>query len=187
MYMAPPAGPRPAAGPRAARRRPCRAITSIWFITSIVRFLIKSTIEIITSIVSILRGMRKIEDTYNTSNDSNTNSNNSNSNGNGNRNTNTNSSGMGVHPVSVRRFPSFRTQPLENLLILLKKTHLSNPAPTNEKDVSEQPSPWRKPSEPESCYGDRVYVWILCRGGCSGSGVQRIGVVLHSKLVHHVI
>ena len=36
-------------------------------------------------------------------------------------------------PVSVRRFPSFRIQPLENL----------TPPPMN-KWVPEQPSPWRK-------------------------------------------
>ena len=29
--------------------------------------------------------------------------------------------------------------------------------------------------------------WILCRGGCSGWGVQWIGVVLCNKLVHNVI
>ena len=29
--------------------------------------------------------------------------------------------------------------------------------------------------------------WILCRGGCSGSGVQWIGVVLYSKIVHYII
>ena len=51
-----------------------------------------------------------------------------------------------VHPVSVRRFPSFRTQPLENIA----------PLPLN-KWVPEQPSPWRKYSKRESCYGDRVY------------------------------
>ena len=35
-----------------------------------------------------------------------------------------------LHPVSVRRFPSFRTQPLENLSRhQRKKTYLSNPAP----------------------------------------------------------
>ena len=51
-----------------------------------------------------------------------------------------------IHPVSLRRFPSFRTQPLENL----------TPLPTN-KWISEQPSPWRKSSKRESCYGDRVY------------------------------
>ena len=51
-----------------------------------------------------------------------------------------------VHPVSVRRFPSFRTQPLENL----------TPLPMN-KWVPEQPRPWRKSSERES-HGDRVYV-----------------------------
>ena len=34
-----------------------------------------------------------------------------------------------IHPVSVRRSPSFRTQPLENLTLPMKKTYLSNPAP----------------------------------------------------------
>ena len=29
--------------------------------------------------------------------------------------------------------------------------------------------------------------WILCRGGCSGWGVQWIGVVSYSKLVYNVI
>ena len=38
-----------------------------------------------------------------------------------------------VHPVSFRRFPSFRTQTLENL----------TPLPMN-KWVPAQPSPWRK-------------------------------------------
>ena len=51
-----------------------------------------------------------------------------------------------IHPVSVRRFPSFRTQPLESLKTL----------PMN-KWVPEQPSPWRKSCKRESCYGDRVY------------------------------
>ena len=50
-----------------------------------------------------------------------------------------------IHPVSVRRFPSFRTQPLEKL----------TPLPMNEW-ISEQPCPWRKSSKRESCYGDRV-------------------------------
>ena len=50
-----------------------------------------------------------------------------------------------MHPVSVRRFPSFRTQPLENLSHYLWK-----------KTISEQPSPWRKSWERESCNGDRV-------------------------------
>ena len=31
-------------------------------------------------------------------------------------------------------------------------------AATNDKDISEQPSPWRKSSKRESCYGDRVYI-----------------------------
>ena len=64
-----------------------------------------------------------------------------------------------IHPVSVRRFPSFRTQPLENL----------KPLPMN-KWISEQPSPWRKYYKWKSCYGDRVYSgqsigtlhWGLC-------------------------
>ena len=37
-------------------------------------------------------------------------------------------------------------------------------------------------------HGQEVRVaWILCRGGCSGSGVQWIGVVLYSKLIFNVI
>ena len=28
--------------------------------------------------------------------------------------------------------------------------------------------------------------WILCRGGCSGSGVQWIGVVFYSKIVYNI-
>ena len=55
-----------------------------------------------------------------------------------------------VHLVSVRRFPSFRTQPLENLSQYLWK-----------KRISEQPSPWRKSSKRKSCYGDRVYFFIF--------------------------
>ena len=44
----------------------------------------------------------------------------------------------------------------------LEDSRLFRPSPwkilaaTNEKDMSEQPSPWRKSSK-ESCYGDRVY------------------------------
>ena len=38
-----------------------------------------------------------------------------------------------VHPVSVRRFPCFRTQPLESLSVDSVK-----------KWIPEQPSPWRK-------------------------------------------
>ena len=48
------------------------------------------------------------------------------------------------HSVSVRRFPSFRTQPLENLTPLPMKQW-----------TPEQPSPWRKSSKRESCDGDR--------------------------------
>ena len=51
----------------------------------------------------------------------------------------------GMHPVSITRFPSFRTQTLGNL----------TPLPMN-KWVPEQPRPWRKSCERESCYGDRV-------------------------------
>ena len=40
-----------------------------------------------------------------------------------------------LHPVSLRRFPSFRTQPLENLSV-----------DSVTKYISEQPSPWRKSS-----------------------------------------
>ena len=38
-----------------------------------------------------------------------------------------------IHPVSVTRFPSFRTQPLENLSV-----------DSVNKWIPEQPSPWRK-------------------------------------------
>ena len=38
-----------------------------------------------------------------------------------------------------------------------------NPGRANEKDISEQPSPWRKSSKRESCYGDRVYGQHLYR------------------------
>ena len=50
----------------------------------------------------------------------------------------------------------------------LEDSRLFGPSPwkilaaTNEKDTSEQPSPWRKSSKQESCYGDRV--WVACRG-----------------------
>ena len=33
-------------------------------------------------------------------------------------------------------------------------------AATYKKDISEQPSPWRRSSKRESCYGDRVYVCL---------------------------
>ena len=53
---------------------------------------------------------------------------------------------MGTYTRSpLEDFPSFRTQPLENL----------TPIPTN-KYISEQPSPWRKSSKRKSCYGYRV-------------------------------
>ena len=45
----------------------------------------------------------------------------------------------------------------------LEDSSLFGPSPwkilaaTNEKDISEQPSPWRKSSKRESCYGARVY------------------------------
>ena len=44
----------------------------------------------------------------------------------------------------------------------LEDSRLFGPGPwkvlaaTNEKDISVQPSPWRKSSKRESCYGDRV-------------------------------
>ena len=50
-----------------------------------------------------------------------------------------------LHPVSLRRSPSFRTEPLENI----------TPLPMN-KWVPEQPSPWRKYYKRKYCYGDRV-------------------------------
>ena len=64
-------------------------------------------------------------------------------------------------PVSVRRFPSFRTQPLENI----------TPLPMN-KWVPEQPSPWRKYSKRESYYGDRVYPGV-CFGTCVWGGFNK--------------
>ena len=47
----------------------------------------------------------------------------------------------------------------------LEDSRLFGPSPwkvlatTYEKTISEQPSPWRKSSKRESCYGDRVYVY----------------------------
>ena len=44
----------------------------------------------------------------------------------------------------------------------LEDSRLFGPSPwkilaaTNETNISEQPSPWRKSSKRESCYGDRV-------------------------------
>ena len=58
-----------------------------------------------------------------------------------------------VHPVSVTRFPSFRTQPLENLSHYLWNKRL----PSN-------PAPGEKSSKRESCYGDRVYQASLGAG-----------------------
>ena len=55
--------------------------------------------------------------------------------------------------------------PLEDMCYTrspLEDSRLFGPSPwkilaaTNEKDISEQPSPWRKSSERESCNGDRV-------------------------------
>ena len=54
-----------------------------------------------------------------------------------------------THPVSLKRYPSFRTEPLEHL----------TPLPMN-KWVPEKPSPWRTSSKRKSCYGDRVYVHL---------------------------
>ena len=54
--------------------------------------------------------------------------------------------GRVLHLVSLKRFPSFRTQPLENITPL-----------SMTKRITEQPSPWRKYYKRESCYGDRVY------------------------------
>ena len=51
-----------------------------------------------------------------------------------------------VHPVSITRFPSFRTQTLESLSV-----------DSVTKWIPEQPRPWRKYCERESYYGDRVY------------------------------
>ena len=78
-------------------------------------------------------------------NNNNNNSNDINDNNTG-ANNNISANDNSLHPVSVRRFPSFRTQPLDNI----------TPLPMN-KWISEQPSPWRKYSKRKSCYGDRVY------------------------------
>ena len=67
-----------------------------------------------------------------------------------------------LHPVSVTRFPSFRTQTLEDL-----SRYLWN------KWVPEQPRPWRKSCDGESCDGDRVYLAPLrraLRGACFAQG-----------------
>ena len=42
-------------------------------------------------------------------------------------------SSVHIHPVSITRFPSFRTQPQENLCV-----------DSVNKWIPEQPSPWRK-------------------------------------------
>ena len=57
-----------------------------------------------------------------------------------------------VSPVSMTRFPSFRTQTLESLSRYLRN-----------KWVPEQPRPWRKSCERESCYGDWVHVMALLK------------------------
>ena len=50
-----------------------------------------------------------------------------------------------LHSVSVTRFPSFRTQTLDN------------PSVDSVKQwIPEQPRPWRTSCERESCHGDRV-------------------------------
>ena len=62
---------------------------------------------------------------------------------------------------AVGSVPSYTRSPFED-------SRLFGPSPwkilatTNEKDISEQTSPWRKSSKRKSCYGDRVYV---CHGG----------------------
>ena len=59
-----------------------------------------------------------------------------------------------------RRWTLYTRSPLED-------SRLFGPSPrkvlaaTNEKYISEQPSPWRKSSKRESCYGDRVYYIIV--------------------------
>ena len=63
------------------------------------------------------------------------------------RNASGRAAAAGLHPVSVTRFPSFRTQTLENLSRYLWS-----------KWVPEQPRPWRKSCDGESCDGDRVYI-----------------------------
>ena len=52
----------------------------------------------------------------------------------------------------------------------LEDSRLFGPSPWNilaatiDKYISEQPSPWRKSSKRESCYGDRVYVSVRMCG-----------------------
>ena len=83
------------------------------------------------------------------------------------------------HPVSVRRFPSFRTQPLESLTSL-----------SMNKWVPEQPSPWRNSSKRESCYGDRVHVvfintWPATRGSPTRLAAAKLSLVLkHSVYIY---
>ena len=62
----------------------------------------------------------------------------------------------------------------------LEDSRLFGPSPwkilaaTGEKDISEQPSPWRKSSKRESCYGDReythiyIYIYIYVQAGPAG-------------------
>ena len=59
----------------------------------------------------------------------------------------------------------------------LEDSRLFGPSPwktlaaTNEKDISEQPSPWRESCKRESCYEDRVYppVTTPVEGGSGGT------------------
>ena len=64
---------------------------------------------------------------------------------------------VAVLPLLARDTNLYTRSPLED-------SRLFGPSPwkilatTYEKTISEQPSPWRKSSKRESCYGDRVYI-----------------------------
>ena len=74
-----------------------------------------------------------------------------------------------LHPVSVRRFPSFRTQPLESLTLLPMKTW-----------ISEQPSPWRKSSQGRA-------VRDMQRGQTTQKAEKYLGDVWTSQRLEHVL
>ena len=69
----------------------------------------------------------------------------------------------------------------------LQDSRLFGPSPwkilatTYEKNISEQPSPWRKSSKRESCYGDRVYLsntGFLQVDNNAANPISRIGQVV---------
>ena len=80
-----------------------------------------------------------------------------------------------LHPVSVTRFPSFRTKPLESLTPL-----------SMNKWVPEQPSPWRKSSKRKSCYGDRVYTLRFPAEGRQPTGPRALYVYIMHVYSEHI-